>query len=183
MKNFPRTINAILAKTKESRATICKRAGISKTSLNDFLGGRKDLSFDAVIALVAAFPAYNARWLLTGVKSQAMIDHQKKLDAAKVVTLPAAIYPSDEVVIARIQKFSDENNLELYSSGEDATPNAFAQLSNGDIDVNGILNCTQANGNTPAAAAIALASRLSSQSIRAYGEPAIITAPDFFALI
>ena len=181
MKIFPRLINAILAHTGESRATLCKRTGISKTSLSDFLGGRKDLSFDAVLALVNAFPSYNARWLLTGVKSQTMIDHQKKLGAAKPKPSPAAIYPSDAVVMMRLQKFSDDNNLELYISGEDATPTLFAQLSNGDIDVNGILNCTQVSGKTPTDAAITLASRLSSRPIRAYGEPAIIIAPDFFA--
>ena len=180
MKIFPRLINAILAHTGESRATLCKRTGISKTSLNDFLGGRKDLSFDAVIALVAAFPRYNARWLLTGAKSQAMLEHQAKLDAAKPVALPPAIYPSDDVVIERLQKFADNNNLGLYVSNEEATPNPYAQLCDGDIDSNGITQCTQADGITPKQAALNLAKALSSQAIRAYGDPTIIRAPDFF---
>ena len=180
-KVFPAIIARILAHTKESRASLCKRTGISKTSLNDFLGGRKDLSFDAVIALVAAFPRYNARWLLTGAKSQAMLEHQAKLDAAKVVK---AATHAESVVIARLQKFSDDNDLELMVDKNERTGNFYAQLSNGDIYTDyGWLNLTQTFGDTPTYALLELAKALSLQIIRTYGCSKIITAPNFFATL
>ena len=170
-----------MAHAKESRASLCKRTGISKTSLSDFLAGRNDLSFDAVIALISAFPAYNARWLLTGVKSQAMIAHKKALDAAKLVK--PAIYPSNEIIITRLKKFSDDNDLCLYISN-DKVDNPYAQLCNGDLCFNSIcLEITVAYGNTSQAAALALAKALSLKSVRSYGSIVTIDVPDFFAPI
>lgn len=74
---FAQRIARILELTKESRASLVKRTGISKTALNDFLAGRTDPSFVTVVALIKAFPDYNARGLLTGVKSKAVIEREK----------------------------------------------------------------------------------------------------------
>ena len=74
---FAQRIARILELTKESRASLVKRTGISKTAPNDFLAGRTDPSFKMTVALIKAFPDYNARGLLTGVKSKDVIDREK----------------------------------------------------------------------------------------------------------
>ena len=183
MKIFPRLINAILAHTGESRATLCKRTGISKTSLNDFLGGRKDLSFDAVIALVAAFPRYNARWLLTGAKSQAMLEHQAKLDAAKVVTLPPAIFPSDGVVISRFKDFLDSIDARLIS--EQHTPWSASACTIG-CDLETKDTYTYINAETAHSALMQLIKLYSGKRMVSHVGGSNLnhtTAPDFFAPI
>lgn len=168
---FARNITAILAHTGESRASLCKRTGISKTALHDFLAGHSEPSFKTTLALVQAF-GFNSRWLLTGVKARHLVN---ACSDKAIVPAPPKVDP-DAQAIAKLKQFSIEHNLNLDYRGN------CVEFQLGDAVDSGnwymwLCGC----GKNEKARLLDLAKQASEQNFRKIGSSLIFRAPNFFA--